>query len=874
MDKPTEVRSSGPVEPTTVATQPAITPPMPSGMNETAPSPVIITLTADGPLPVAPPGYEILGVLGRGGMGVVYKARQVSLNRVVALKMILAGGYASSDELIRFVAESEAVARMDHPNVVRVFHAGQHDGLPFFAMEYVAAGTLSDRLRDGPLVPQVAAKLVEQTARGIAACHAAGLLHRDLKPQNVLLAADGTPKVTDFGLVKLLDGQEGPTTTGAVMGTPSYMAPEQARGDTAAVGRATDVYGLGAVLYALLTGRPPFQAPTPMETLRQVEYDDPVTVRELQPGVPRDLETICLKCLEKDPVRRYPTADTLADDLRRFLTGEPILARPAGVIEKGWKWVRRNSLPAAAASMIFTALTLGAGLAVWQARRADHARRVAESAAAVALDREARERTARQTAETVAAFMQEVFAQGNAEGQAAPDRLAKKDLTVKEAMDFAAQRIGDRFAAYPDIEAAVRTTLGQTYIGQGAYAEGRDQLTRALVLLRQTVGDNQDDTIRVRVNLATASMMLGDFPTAERLIDEAAAACRPETSAAVVDKVLSNQVSLLLRLGRLKEAEPLLIDLVARTRSTRGDRDLTTLMTLSQLAVLYSMTGHYDRAEPLAAEAHAGHREMLGDDHPHTQMSGGNLANIYFHLGRLDQAETLYRHNLSVRRRTAGDTHPDTLIALTQLAHACRASGRHEEAITLCREAVSGFRQELGPLHPDTLYAIADLAVMLAVADRAAEAEPLFREALAGRRKALGDTHPDTLVNLCDLAQCVTQLGRPAEAVTYLNEAVAGMQAAPTRHALLPAVRADLGLALIATDRLRDALPHLQFAWEEWIPQEDLLTPENRAHLRQVAQALMALHTALGQPTEAAAIRQRMGSRSRETLPPPRPAKD
>ncbi len=277
------------------------------------------------------PGYEILGVLGRGGMGVVYKARHLRLQRLVALKVILAGGHASDAELARFRTEAEAVARLRHPNVVAIYDVGEYDGRPYLALEYVAGGSLAARVGDTPLPPAEAAALVRTLAGAVQAAHDAKVVHRDLKPANVLLAEDGAPKITDFGLAKKLD-DAGQTATGAVVGTPSYMAPEQAGGKAKEAGPAADVWALGAVLYKLLTGRPPFQAATTMDTLVQVLADEPVPPRRLNPAVPRDLETVCLKCLEKDPPRRYGSAEALGADLERYLAGEPVQARSANLI--------------------------------------------------------------------------------------------------------------------------------------------------------------------------------------------------------------------------------------------------------------------------------------------------------------------------------------------------------------------------------------------------------------------------------------------------------------------------------------------------------------------------------------------------------------
>ena len=357
----------------------------------------------------APAGYEILGELGRGGMGVVYKARQAGLNRLVALKMILGGSHAGTDVLARFRSEAEAVASLQHPGIVQIYEVGEHDGLPYFSLEFVEGGSLADRLDGAPWGAHPAAALVAALARAMDYAHRRGVIHRDLKPANVLLAAcesaDGAkpqaaiPKITDFGLAKQIDSAADRTRTGAVMGTPSYMAPEQAGGRSKEIGPASDVYALGAILYELLTGRPPFRAETPFDTILQVVNEEPVPPSRLQPKLPRDLETICLKCLEKVPARRYVSAGALADDLQRFLDSQPIQARPTSAWERLAKWARRRPAVAALTAATLAIAVVGFGLVLWQWLRAEDERHQAEVARQEAAKKAEAEKQARGRAE-------------------------------------------------------------------------------------------------------------------------------------------------------------------------------------------------------------------------------------------------------------------------------------------------------------------------------------------------------------------------------------------------------------------------------------------------------------------------------------------
>jgi eukaryotic-like serine/threonine-protein kinase len=318
------------------------------------------------------PGYEIVGELGRGGMGIVYQARQLGLHRTVAIKMLRSEISLGSKDLIRFRAEAAAIARLQHPNIVQIYDFGEAEGRPYFVLEYVDGGSLAHRLEGMPQPIRPAAQLIATLARAVHVAHAGGVIHRDLKPANILLrkpahgngaasrrngAADVSvaypnPKIADFGLAKCVDDDpttcafRGSTVTGELLGTPNYMAPEQASVPRPPIGPAADVYALGAILYEMITGRPPFLGETPLATILQVLHAEPVSVTSLRPDVPRDVETICIKCLRKEPKKRYPSALELAEDLERFLKGEPILARPVTPYEKAWRWVRSRPMPA------------------------------------------------------------------------------------------------------------------------------------------------------------------------------------------------------------------------------------------------------------------------------------------------------------------------------------------------------------------------------------------------------------------------------------------------------------------------------------------------------------------------------------------------
>jgi tetratricopeptide (TPR) repeat protein len=734
------------------------------------------------------PGYEILGELGHGGMGVVYWAWQTGLHRPVALKAILAGAHANALQLARFRVEAEAVARLQHANIVQIHDIGEHEGRPYFALEYVDGGSLARQLNGTPWPVDRAASLVETLAQAIDHAHRQGIVHRDLKPANVLLTKDGQAKITDFGLAKILVGG-GPavTQTGAILGTPSYMAPEQAGAQTTGIGPVTDVYALGAILYQLLTGRPPFQAATPLETVLQVQHDEPVSPSRLQPKLPRDLTTICLKCLDKEPGRRYASAQAVADDLRCFLDGRPIQARPVRVWERVVKWSRRR--PAVSALLGILGLVLVGAffgmLGLWL--RADQERTAAERAREDEAHQRAAAERERAAAEAVSAFLQhDLLGQadiGNQQ-QLGGQQERKPHITVTELLDRAATGIDGKFPDQPEVEAAIRQTIGDTYQALGAYNQALEHMNRALALRRRHLGNDHPATLASLNNLATLNWDLGRYDDAEPLYHEALEGRRrilgadhPETL-----KSLNNLGFLYQARGRHDEAEPLFKQALEGHRRRLGANHPDTLTNLNNLALLYVACGRYDDAEPLFKEALDGRQRQLGADHPATLRSLNNLAGVYQARGRYDDAEPLFKEALDGRRRTLGADHRDTLQSMNNLALLYKTRRRYDKAEPLYQEALEGSRRRLGANHPDTLQSLSNLAVLYQALRRYDEAEGLLKEAVEGSRRTLGRHHPDSLVYLSNLAFLYKARGLFDKAESLNREALEGFRRLGADH--------------------------------------------------------------------------------------------
>jgi serine/threonine-protein kinase len=550
------------------------------------------------------PGYELEAELGRGGMGAVYKARDRQLNRPVALKVLLAGRYLDPAARLRFATEARAVAAGRHPNVVEVYEVGEHDGLPYLVLEYCAGGSLAARARQEAVPPRQAAELVEPLARAMHAAHAAGVIHRDLKPANVLLDEKGTPKVTDFGLARQLADESGFTRTGAVMGTPSYMAPEQALGRTKEVGPHSDQYSLGATLYDLLTGRPPFKGTSVEDTLEQVRTRDPLPPTQLQPGCPKDLETICLKTLSKDPAKRYADCAAFADDLRAYLDGRPITARPVGSAEKLWRWAKRNprvaALTAAVAVLLLVIGTGGAAAAVVF----DEKKREAVGLAKRESDAHALAEEKREVAEKALA------AEAAARKDEAEQYAFARETAVKVAIDvpdLLRQAVFTRA-----VQAKVQEVLGEAMTAQLARAgHVRGLPERGVMIYHQQLGEllrMQGKQTDARKHLETARDISARLLAAEtREVDKAkgnhaVSLVKLALQVRDLEGILGHEKALV----RLREAERLRREVAGAPTTGEippAEAKANLADVLNHVAETYRRLQRYDLARPPAEEA-------------------------------------------------------------------------------------------------------------------------------------------------------------------------------------------------------------------------------------------------------------------------------
>jgi tetratricopeptide (TPR) repeat protein len=653
--------------------------------------------------PDVPDGFDLIGRIGQGAMAVVWLARERRLDRLVALKLI--PNDLDPRVSSRLVREAHALAALRHPHIVAVHSLEKSGSNACLAMDFLEGGDLKSKLAEARLLPpREAAVLVRKLAGALAHAHANGILHRDIKPSNILLDAQGDPRLADFELASPLERSGDVTQPGRVAGTASYLAPELLKGPDRA-SAASDIYGLGAVLYECLTGRAPIVGDSATSILGQLERVDPPAPRLLQAGIPRDLETVCLKCLEKAPERRYASAAALELDLARWERGESISARPVGSAGKALRWCRRNSL--AAASITITAagvLALAIGGPV-VALRFDRARAGAITEAA--------------TSKAVADFLQDDLL-----AQASPNVQPDRELKVGALLDRAAAKVGGRFAEQPAVEASIRETLAKAYSSLGRYDAALRQWDRAL-------------QVRQLLNGPEAPVTLG---------------------------VMSEIVSNLRSQSKLNEAEMMAKKTIELQNRVLGPENPNTLRVMNHLAVIYDWEGRFSEANALATRTLEIRKRVLGPEHPDTLISMKNLAIIYSGSGRAADAVKLNSETLAIKQRVLGPENPSTLNSMHNLAESYYNEGNFAESGAIAVRLLEIRNRVLGPEHTTTLDTKLSVATVDECEGKFAEAEALLTEVINAQSRLVGAGHLTTLLAQTDLATDYRQEGRLSEA--------------------------------------------------------------------------------------------------------------
>ena len=639
---------------------------------------------------------------------------------------------ATPMEHLRFRIEAEAVAALQHPNIVQLFEVGEVGNTPYLVLEYVDGPTLAERIGEKPLSLSDAVEVVRNLAQAVDYAHRRGVVHRDLKPGNVLITADDTPKVSDFGLAKRLADEPGVslagggTASGAVFGTPAYMAPEQASGRTRDVGPPTDVYSLGAILYELTTGRTPFKAASVLELLEQVRSVEPVPPRRRCPKISRDLETVCLKCLEKDPARRYASAEALANELRRVQNGEPIQARPVAWWEVAVKWMRRKpaiaSLTIGLAAVVFLSLV---GLTILYIH-AESQRKIASDERNDAIEA----RTRAEQSESLTKAINRFFLD-DVVGASRPKGFGLgKDVKLREALDAAAPKIGKTLADKPAAEAGVSDALGRAYVALGLYDAALPLLQRAVTLREQVLGVDHVDTLSSRLALARRVFESGQVREAERMQRDCFEAARlvhgnihPITLEAQV-----NLVTTLRLMRNLPEAKSLCENAVELSEAALGSDHSTTREAKFYLALMAIAQGDNVKAEALLRRLWEDHERLEGPDHAQTLVVEGRLAETLQLLGRFEEAEAVFRRTLDAQRRIMGAEHPGTYTIQGSLAMSLKSQGKFAEAASLFDDTIKGYQRTLSPGHVLIGFMQSLLGDTLTELGQFTEAEPLLRK--------------------------------------------------------------------------------------------------------------------------------------------------
>lgn len=718
--------------------------------------------------------FRIEREIARGGMGVVYEAVQQSLGRRVALKVLLPGVTFQEEALERFGREARAAGGLHHGNIVPVYAVGEADGMPYYAMQFIDGRTLSAIVKERRSANEATdqeycRRVVEwgrQAASALSYAHGRGVIHRDIKPSNMLLDEDNNVWVTDFGLARQ-DTNMTITLSGDVLGTVRYMSPEQARGGSAVVDERTDVYSLGVSLYEMLTLRPPFEGPDRESTLKQVLFDEPRRMRQLDAAIPKALETIVHKALDKEPAQRYASAALLAEDLRRYLNDEPLLAKPLGLWGQLRRLIVRHRAAAVFVLVVFGLLTVFGAVATYQAFRIREERNRAVVAAQKETSARRSAESARDQAEGINTFLQNMLL-------AADPETAGYDVTVKEVVEWAARDVEESMSDDPEIDAAIRHTIGRVFQTMGRYDESEHHLRESLRLRRELQDTPIVQLLATLNELASTLVLAGSTSEAEELFREALRIGEQHPDAddgfgrATALNGLAN--ALLAQTGREAEAESCYREALEINRA-RGERT-STPDVLDNMGNLLVARGDFGGGEELLNEALEMRRRIQSPDHPALANSLNNLAHLHWQRGDYEEAERLQREALEIYRERYGERHPLVAVLLNNLAMSLSEQGDYDGAEPYARQALHLWRDRLGE-HPKVATGINNLGLITLQKGDHAGAEPLFREALALRRKLLGNEHQDVAVALNNLASALDGQEKYDEAEPMYREALA-----------------------------------------------------------------------------------------------------
>jgi len=812
--------------------------------------------------------YKVLGVLGAGGMGVVYHAEQERPRRTVALKVIKPG-VESHEALIRFEQEGHVLGRLQHPGIAQIFEVGTADAgrgpQPFFAMEFVRGVSLTDYAQVGRLGIRARLELVAKVCGAVRHAHQKGVIHRDLKPGNILVDATGQPKILDFGVARATDADVRTitlhTAVGQLVGTIAYMSPEQIEADPGNLDSRSDVFSLGVICYELLTGHLPvdISAKTIAQAARAIVEQEPVSLCSINRVFRGDIETIVAKALEKDRDRRYQSASDFADDIHRYLSDLPIAARPVTTMYQLRKFARRNKPLVAGVFVAFASLVIGIVGTTSQAIRATQERNRALNAERVAERRRLEAEDQRANAEREYAVSNAVvdFVRYDLLSAASPWRTPDREMTVREVLNAASESVQGRFEGKPLVEASVRQVLGDAYFSLGLWDSAETHLEEALRLYRGEAGEENPHTLKAMNRMGLLCLRQGRHDEAESLLVRTLELRRRVLGKEHKHTLLSmNHLAWAYReRGRYKEAEKLWGETLEAWDRAPTMVEESRLSVVGNLADLYVIQDRYDEAEPLYIEALEVGRRVLGPEYPSVLSTMNGLAYLYDRQGRRDEAEALFLETLDLRRRVLGEEHPRTLATMNGLAILYKSQGRFDKAEPLCLRTLEIKRRVLGEEHPHTLNSMNNLANVYSVQGLYDKSEPLYVKTLEARRRVLGEDHPRTLSSTANLGDLYSIQGRFDEAEPLYRRALAGFrQALGPDHARTLSVQRGLVKALIALEKFEEAEPIAVDAYQRNLDDSGPADVKTQDAIELVAD----LHRAGGNDDQSAAWRAKL----------------